>query len=300
MAQTPEFPDFYFDLGVHRDATPNEIKKAFAEKVKQFHPDHHQNDPAAEERTKRLTLAYDTLKDPEKRTAYDKALQDHYDRLKNPSPPPPPPPPQEEPVPAKESEEPASVPPRPSRPRRANWFLLRALVVTVIFSFFYFHYHEASPPSSTPPSQIDRQRSPSPPHLPPSSSSHLSAAEMSTIIVGSVTTMTLDPERIVQEINRAIDHSGFRPHGSDGFWTLSVSIEGQWGPVTTTGHTYTLAGEVTLTGKDGLQLSHHIAVTTFWPMGGDAQDDLQREERMFGAKVHRWLLAAHRQILGRS
>ena len=293
MAQS-DFPDFYFDLGVHRDATSDEIKKAFTEKVKQFHPDHHRNDPAAEERTKRLTLAYDTLKDPEKRAAYDKALQDHYDRLKNP----PPPPPKEEPASAKAPEEPASVPPRPSRPRRANWFLLRALVVTVIFSFFYFHYHSATPtapPSPSLSSPFPQPLSSSRPH--PHPASHLSDAEISTIIVRPVMTMTLDPVRIGQEVDRAIDHSGFRPHGSDAFWTMSVSLEGQWGPVTTTGHTFTLAGEATLTGRDGLQLSHHISVTTFWPMGGDSQGDLHREERMFGAKLHRWLLSAHRQIL---
>lgn len=63
--------DFYDVLGVSRDASDQEIKTAFRRLAKECHPDHHKNDDA-EHRFKEASLAYEALKDPQKRAAYDR------------------------------------------------------------------------------------------------------------------------------------------------------------------------------------------------------------------------------------
>ncbi len=64
--------DFYKILGVDRDATPEEIKKAFREKAKKYHPDVNKG---AEEFFKKITAAYETLIDEEKRKIYDEKIK---------------------------------------------------------------------------------------------------------------------------------------------------------------------------------------------------------------------------------
>ncbi|NPA58743.1 MAG: J domain-containing protein [Aquificae bacterium] len=64
--------DFYSLLGVSRDASPEEIKKAFREKAKKYHPD---LNPEKADYFKQLTHAYDVLIDPEKRRRYDLTLK---------------------------------------------------------------------------------------------------------------------------------------------------------------------------------------------------------------------------------
>jgi molecular chaperone DnaJ len=63
--------DFYALLGVSRDATEAEIKKAYRKLAMDYHPD---RNPAAEAeaRFKEITEAYDVLRDPQKRAAYDR------------------------------------------------------------------------------------------------------------------------------------------------------------------------------------------------------------------------------------
>ncbi len=64
--------DYYDVLGVSRGASPEEIKKAYRRKAKELHPDRNKDDPKAEADFKEVNEAYDALKDPDKKAAYDR------------------------------------------------------------------------------------------------------------------------------------------------------------------------------------------------------------------------------------
>jgi len=67
---TLEYKDYYEIMGVARDATQDEIKRAYRKLARKYHPDV-SKEPDAEQRFKELGEANEVLKDPEKRAAYD-------------------------------------------------------------------------------------------------------------------------------------------------------------------------------------------------------------------------------------
>lgn len=64
--------DYYERLGVSRDASEREIKKAFRRLARELHPDVNGHDPEAEEKFKAAAEAYEVLSDPERRATYDR------------------------------------------------------------------------------------------------------------------------------------------------------------------------------------------------------------------------------------
>ena len=66
--------DFYQVLGVAQGVGDGDIRDAFHSLAKNFHPDVNAGDAVAERRYKEITLAYDTLRDPKTRAAYELGL----------------------------------------------------------------------------------------------------------------------------------------------------------------------------------------------------------------------------------
>ena len=64
--------DYYKILGVEKDASQEDIKKAYREQAMKYHPDRNPDDPDAEEKFKAAAQAYDVLGDPKKRQKYDR------------------------------------------------------------------------------------------------------------------------------------------------------------------------------------------------------------------------------------
>lgn len=76
--------DYYQTLGVSRDATDADLKKAFRRLAKEHHPDRNPGDPHAEERFKEINEAYAVLSDPAQRKRYDRMGDAAFHRNVNP------------------------------------------------------------------------------------------------------------------------------------------------------------------------------------------------------------------------
>ncbi|MCY4422194.1 MAG: J domain-containing protein, partial [Acidimicrobiaceae bacterium] len=64
--------DHYETLGVDRDATDEELKRAYRKMARRYHPDANPGDPEAEARFKEVSAAYEVLSDAERRSLYDR------------------------------------------------------------------------------------------------------------------------------------------------------------------------------------------------------------------------------------
>mmetsp|Transcript_26916 Transcript_26916/g.69069 ORF Transcript_26916/g.69069 Transcript_26916/m.69069 type:complete len:407 (+) Transcript_26916:211-1431(+) len=73
--------DYYDILGVSRGASESEIKKAYYQLAKKYHPDTNKGDPQAEARFQEAQKAYETLRDPEKRRVYDQVGPENMERM---------------------------------------------------------------------------------------------------------------------------------------------------------------------------------------------------------------------------
>src|ERR1700676_579293 len=63
--------DFYEPLGVKRDASVDDVRKAYRKLARKHHPDLNPGDKTAEDRFKKVQEAYDVLSDPKKKQMYD-------------------------------------------------------------------------------------------------------------------------------------------------------------------------------------------------------------------------------------
>ena len=66
-----EYKDYYKILGVDKNASQDDIKKAYRKLARKYHPDANPDNPEAEEKFKEIGEAYEVLKDPQKRARYD-------------------------------------------------------------------------------------------------------------------------------------------------------------------------------------------------------------------------------------
>ncbi len=73
-----EYKDYYKILGVERNASKDEIKRAYRKLALKTHPDRNQGDKKAEERFKDINEAYQVLSDPEKRARYDQLGESYF------------------------------------------------------------------------------------------------------------------------------------------------------------------------------------------------------------------------------
>jgi curved DNA-binding protein len=71
-----KFKDYYEILGLNRGAAPDDVKLAYRKLARKYHPDV-SKEPNAEEKFKELQEAYEVLRDPEKRAAYDQLGRDY-------------------------------------------------------------------------------------------------------------------------------------------------------------------------------------------------------------------------------
>ncbi|MGB1548157.1 MAG: molecular chaperone DnaJ, partial [Alphaproteobacteria bacterium] len=71
--------DYYEVLGVQRNASAEDVKKAYRKQAMKYHPDRNPDDKSAEQKFKEVNEAYDVLKDEQKRAAYDRFGHDAFE-----------------------------------------------------------------------------------------------------------------------------------------------------------------------------------------------------------------------------
>lgn len=76
-------PTYYETLGVSEDASQREIKKAYRNLIRIYHPDVNPDIADAEQKTREINIAYSVLKDPVKRANYDSTLSIQFDYLED-------------------------------------------------------------------------------------------------------------------------------------------------------------------------------------------------------------------------
>ena len=76
--------DPYQALGVAKNASPAEIKKAYRKLAKQYHPDRNQNDPKAKEKFSEINSAYEIVGDEKKRAEFDRGEIDADGKPRHP------------------------------------------------------------------------------------------------------------------------------------------------------------------------------------------------------------------------
>ena len=78
-----DFIDYYKVLGVDKNASPDDIKKAYRKLARKMHPDLNPNDKSANQKFQQINEAHEVLSDPEKRKKYDKYGKDwqHADQF---------------------------------------------------------------------------------------------------------------------------------------------------------------------------------------------------------------------------
>lgn len=84
MEKQGRMADLYEQLGVKRDASEAEVKKAYRKLAKELHPDRNKDNPAASDRFSKVTQAYDILTDKDKRARYDRGEIDESGNPKAP------------------------------------------------------------------------------------------------------------------------------------------------------------------------------------------------------------------------
>ena len=75
--------NYYDTLGISKNASDADIKQAYRKLAMQYHPDRNKGDKAAEEKFKEINEAYETLKDPQKKAAYDRYGHEAYKNASN-------------------------------------------------------------------------------------------------------------------------------------------------------------------------------------------------------------------------
>ncbi|HEX3011693.1 MAG TPA: molecular chaperone DnaJ [Syntrophomonadaceae bacterium] len=75
--------DYYEVLGVSKNASADEVKKAYRQMARKYHPDVNKDDPNANDKFKEINDAYEVLSDPQKKEAYDRFGHDAFDQTRN-------------------------------------------------------------------------------------------------------------------------------------------------------------------------------------------------------------------------